>query len=63
MIYKSQTNITEYTTLDCDSTSLVAHYKFDNPNSLNDEKGNYPLTNDGSNVIQPIQSIDDRSYS
>ncbi len=40
--------ITEYTVLDCDSTNLIAWYKFDLGEELTDSKGNYPLTNDGS---------------
>ena len=38
VIYKSQANVTEYTTLECDSTNLVAHYKFDG--DLLDSSGN-----------------------
>ena len=41
-----------YPELICDTTNLIAHYKFDNPNPLKDEKNNYPLTtNSGTSVI------------
>ena len=42
---------TQYDTGSDVTNGLVAHYKFNNPNPLNDEKGNYPLTNSGTNVI------------
>jgi hypothetical protein len=52
--YKTLTftyDATRYPEIDADATNLIVWYKFDNPNPLNDEKGNYPLTNSGTNVI------------